>query len=66
MAKPEDTWWVSTSDLEVAVLIGKRDARGSLEIAGRGLAANRGTRRGNIVNSRPPSRRSRAPAKRPR
>ena len=32
------------------MLIGQRDAKGALEVAGRGTAPNRGTRRGNIVN----------------
>ncbi len=35
---------------KVAVLIGQVDSRGDLEIIGRGLAPNRGTRKGNIVN----------------
>ncbi|MDQ1347395.1 MAG: cell division protein FtsA [Acidobacteriota bacterium] len=35
---------------KVAVLIGQRDQKGALEVAGRGTAPNRGTRRGNIVN----------------
>jgi len=41
---------VDVGSSKVAVLIAKRDARGELEIAGRGQAPNRGTRRGNIVN----------------
>jgi cell division protein FtsA len=41
---------IDVGSSKVAVLIGKRDAGGELEIAGRGLAPNRGTRRGNIVN----------------
>ena len=51
MAKPDDyVVGIDVGSSKVAVLIGKRDARGELEIAGRGLAPNRGTRRGNIVN----------------
>ncbi|MBP1641887.1 MAG: ftsA [Acidobacteria bacterium] len=41
---------IDVGSSKVAVLIGKRDGRGGLEIAGRGQAPNRGTRRGNIVN----------------
>jgi len=41
---------IDVGSSKVAVLIAKRDAKGELEIAGRGLAPNRGTRRGNIVN----------------
>jgi cell division protein FtsA len=41
---------IDVGSSKVAVLIGKRDSRGGLEIAGRGQAPNRGTRRGNIVN----------------
>ncbi|KAB2950755.1 MAG: cell division protein FtsA, partial [Thermoanaerobaculia bacterium] len=41
---------IDVGSSKVAVLIGKRDGRGNLEIAGRGQAPNRGTRRGNIVN----------------
>jgi cell division protein FtsA len=51
MAKPEEyVVGIDVGSSKVAVLIGKRDARGELEIAGRGQAPNRGTRRGNIVN----------------
>jgi cell division protein FtsA len=51
MAKPEEyVVGIDVGSSKVAVLIGKRDGRGNLEIAGRGLASNRGTRRGNIVN----------------
>jgi cell division protein FtsA len=51
MAKPDDyVVGIDVGSAKVAVLIGKRDAKGELEIAGRGLAPNRGTRRGNIVN----------------
>ncbi|MGH7337691.1 MAG: cell division protein FtsA, partial [Myxococcota bacterium] len=41
---------IDVGSSKVAVLIAKRDGRGGLEVAGRGLAPNRGTRRGNIVN----------------
>ena len=51
MAKADDyVVGIDVGSSKVAVLIAKRDAKGELEIAGRGLAANRGTRRGNIVN----------------
>ena len=35
---------------KVGVLIGHKDSSGALEVVGKGLAPNRGTRRGNIVN----------------
>jgi cell division protein FtsA len=35
---------------KVGVLIGQRDDKGGIEVVGKGLAPNRGTRRGNIVN----------------
>ncbi len=35
---------------KVGVLIGHKDDSGALEVVGKGLAPNRGTRRGNIVN----------------
>ena len=35
---------------KIGVLIGQRDERGALEVVGKGVALNRGTRRGNIVN----------------
>jgi cell division protein FtsA len=41
---------IDVGSSKVVVLIGKRDARGGVEVAGRGQAPNRGTRRGNIVN----------------
>lgn len=51
MPKPEEYLvGIDVGSSKVAVLIGKRDGRGGLEIAGRGQAPNRGTRRGNIVN----------------
>lgn len=51
MAKPEQ--YVVAVDIgssKVAVLIGQRDGKGAIEVAGKGQAPNRGTRRGNIVN----------------
>lgn len=51
MAKADDYLvGIDVGSSKVAVLIAKRDAKGALEVAGRGLAPNRGTRRGNIVN----------------
>jgi cell division protein FtsA len=51
MAKAEQyVVGIDIGSSKVAVLIGQRDARGGIEVAGRGLAPNRGTRRGNIVN----------------
>ncbi|MEZ5313216.1 MAG: cell division protein FtsA [Thermoanaerobaculia bacterium] len=51
MAKAEQyVVGIDIGSSKVAVLIGQRDARGGLEVAGRGQAPNRGTRRGNIVN----------------
>jgi cell division protein FtsA len=51
MAKAEQyVVGIDIGSSKVAVLIGQRDARGVLEVAGRGTAPNRGTRRGNIVN----------------
>jgi cell division protein FtsA len=41
---------IDVGSSKVVVLIGKRDGRGAVEVAGRGQAPNRGTRRGNIVN----------------
>ncbi|MEM1205332.1 MAG: cell division protein FtsA [Acidobacteriota bacterium] len=35
---------------KVGVLIGQRDDSGKIEVVGKGMAPNRGTRRGNIVN----------------
>lgn len=51
MPKPEP--YVVAVDIgssKVAVLIGKRDANGAVEVAGKGSAPHRGTRRGNIVS----------------
>ena len=51
MAKPEQYLvGIDVGSAKVAVLIGQRDAKGQVEVAGKGLAPNRGTRRGNIVN----------------
>ena len=51
MAKPEEyVVGIDVGSSKVGVLIAKRDGHGGLEIAGRGQAPNRGTRRGNIVN----------------
>jgi len=51
MPKPEP--YVVAVDIgssKVAVLIGQQDAKGEVEVAGKGSAPNRGTRRGNIVS----------------
>jgi cell division protein FtsA len=51
MAKAEQyVVGIDIGSSKVAVLIGQRDGKGALEVAGRGTAPNRGTRRGNIVN----------------
>jgi cell division protein FtsA len=51
MAKPEEyVVGIDIGSSKVSVLIAKRGGQGELEIAGRGQAPNRGTRRGNIVN----------------
>jgi len=51
MAKAEDyVVGIDVGSSKVVVLIGKRDEKGGVEVAGRGHAPNRGTRRGNIVN----------------
>jgi len=51
MAKAEEYFvGIDVGSSKVAVLIARRDAKGGLEVAGRGQAPNRGTRRGNIVN----------------
>jgi len=51
MAKAEQYFvGIDIGSSKVAVLIGQRDQKGALEVAGRGTAPNRGTRRGNIVN----------------
>lgn len=35
---------------KIGVLIGQRDEQGKVEVVGKGMATNRGTRKGNIVN----------------
>jgi cell division protein FtsA len=51
MAKPEPYFvGIDIGSSKVGVLIGQRDAKGSIEVVGKGLAPNRGTRKGNIVN----------------
>jgi cell division protein FtsA len=51
MSKP-DPYLVAidVGSSKVAVLIGQRDENGGVEVVGKGLAPNRGTRKGNIVN----------------
>ena len=41
---------IDVGSTKVGVLIGVRDTTGGVEVVGKGLAPNRGTRRGNIVN----------------
>lgn len=51
MPKSEDYLvGIDIGSAKVGVLIGHRDGEGSLEVVGKGLAPNRGTRRGNVVN----------------
>jgi cell division protein FtsA len=51
MGKPEPYFvGIDIGSSKVGVLIGQRDAKGSMEVVGKGLAPNRGTRKGNIVN----------------
>ncbi|HVT15688.1 MAG TPA: cell division protein FtsA [Thermoanaerobaculia bacterium] len=51
MAKPEPYFvGVDIGSSKVGVLIGQRDGKGGIEVVGKGLAPNRGTRKGNIVN----------------
>jgi cell division protein FtsA len=51
MAKPDPYFvGIDIGSSKVGVLIGQRDAKGSMEVVGKGLAPNRGTRKGNIVN----------------
>jgi cell division protein FtsA len=51
MAKPEPYFvGIDIGSSKVGVLIGQRDDKGGLEVVGKGLAPNRGTRKGNIVN----------------
>src|SRR5262245_45451835 len=51
MAKPEN--FLVACDIgtsKICVLIGEQSPSGSLDVIGKGSAANRGTRKGNIVN----------------
>lgn len=51
MAKPED--YLVSIDIgssKVGVLIGLRDGGAGIEVVGKGIAPNRGSRKGNIVN----------------
>ncbi len=68
MAKAEDYFvGIDVGSSKVAVLIGKRDPRGGLEVAGRGQAPNRGMRRGQHRQPRGDGRGAAAPrARRPR
>lgn len=51
MAKPEDYLvGIDIGSSKIGVLIGLRDAEGGIEVVGKGVAPNRGTRKGNIVN----------------
>jgi cell division protein FtsA len=51
MARP-DPYYVAIDigSSKVGVLIGQRDEAGGIEVVGKGLSSNRGTRRGNVVN----------------
>src|SRR5690349_4937812 len=51
MAKPEN--FLVACDIgtsKICVLIGEQNASGTVDVIGKGTAANRGTRKGNIVN----------------
>ena len=51
MSKPEN--FLVSCDIgttKICVLIGEQNANGSLDVIGKGSSANRGTRKGNIVN----------------
>jgi cell division protein FtsA len=51
MARPDDYFVaIDVGSSKVGVLIGQRDGAGAMEVVGKGLAPNRGTRRGNVVN----------------
>jgi len=51
MPKPNDyVVGIDIGSSKVGVLIGQPDEQGGVEVVGRGLATNRGTRKGNIVN----------------
>src|SRR3954447_20528812 len=51
MAKPEN--FLVSCDIgttKICVLIGEQNSNGTLDVIGKGASANRGTRKGNIVN----------------
>src|SRR5215471_9065202 len=51
MAKPEN--FLVACDIgssKICVLIGEQNASGAIDVIGKGAAANRGTRKGNIIN----------------
>jgi cell division protein FtsA len=51
MGKPEGYYvGIDIGSSKVGVLIGQVDEQGAMEVVGKGLAPNRGTRKGNIVN----------------
>ncbi len=51
MAKPDEYFVaIDVGSSKVGVLIGQPDEGGVMEVVGKGLAPNRGTRRGNVVN----------------
>src|SRR3954464_12636833 len=51
MPKPEPYFvGIDIGSSKVGVLIGQRDDKAGIEVVGKGLAPNRGTRKGNIVN----------------
>jgi cell division protein FtsA len=51
MPKPEQYFvGIDIGSSKVGVLIGQRDSKSGIEVVGKGLAPNRGTRKGNIVN----------------
>ncbi len=51
MAKPDHyIVGIDVGSAKVGVLIGQRNDAGGVEVVGKGLAPNRGTRKGNIVN----------------
>lgn len=51
MSKPtEPIVAIDIGSTKIGVLIGHPDAEGGVEVVGRGLASNRGTRKGNVVN----------------
>lgn len=51
MAKPSEyIVGIDIGSSKVGVLIGQDDGHGGVEVVGRGVATNRGTRKGNIVN----------------